>query len=99
VRLASSVAVSGGEQATKSFSASEFRRVMQSANFIGAVAFWRTLEPLADPELRTRLQAMGVLAELARSSFAAWGGMAYSPQESESFEYCGLTPRGVRSPG
>jgi len=40
---------------------------MQSANFIGALRFWRTLERLASPESRTRLHAMGVLAELAQS--------------------------------
>jgi len=71
VKFASSVAVSERKQGTKTFSAAEFRRVMRSANFIGAVTFWRALEHLADPEPRTRLHAMGVLAELARGSFAA----------------------------
>ena len=67
MRLASSTAVSDGEQAAKNFSAAEFPIVMQSANFIGALRFWRTLERLAAPESRTRLHAMGVLAELAQS--------------------------------
>jgi len=66
------------------------------ASFVGAVAFWRDLERLADPELRTQLRAMGILTEIARISFAACGGMAYSPQQAECFEYCGLTPQGVR---
>ena len=92
-------AVEDGEQATKTFSAMEFREAMRTSSFIGAVTFWRTLERLADPESRTRLHAMGVLMELARSSFAACGGTAYSPQQAECFGYCGLTPRGIRSPG
>jgi hypothetical protein len=96
---ASSLAVSQGEQGTKTFSATEFREVMRTSSFIGAVTFWRALERLADPESRTRLLAMALLAELARSSFAACEGMAYSPQQAECFEYCGLTPRGMRPPG
>jgi hypothetical protein len=99
VRLASSLAVSDGEQATKAFSTTEFREVMRTSSFIGAVTFWRALEHLADPEPRTRLRAMGFLAELARSSFAACGGIAYSPQQAECFEYCGLKPIGIRVPG
>jgi hypothetical protein len=72
---------------------------MGSSNFVGAVAFWRALEHLADPEPQTRLHAMILLAELARGSFAACGGMAYSPQQAECLEYCGLTPIGIRRPG
>jgi hypothetical protein len=92
-------AISDRKQSSKTFTAAEFRQVMNCASFIGAVKFWRLLDGLAHPESRTRLHAIGLLAELARTSFAACGGMAFSPQQAECFEYCGLTPRGVRSPG
>jgi hypothetical protein len=56
---------------------------MRSSNFIGAVTFWRSLERLADPEPRTRFQAMCVLQELAKLAYANCGGLAFSPQEAE----------------
>jgi hypothetical protein len=87
------------ETDTKTFTAAEFRRAMKSANFVGAVAFWRQLERLAGPVTLTRIHTMGVLEELARSSFADCSGMAFSPQQAECFEYLGLKPLGIRPPG
>jgi hypothetical protein len=81
------------------FSAAEFCQLMQAYNFMGAVAFWRQSERLARPEKRTCLHAMRLLCELARRAFEDCQGLAFSPQQAERFEYCGLTPIGIRSPG
>ena len=90
--------VSAG-QATKRFSAEEFRRVMRSSNFVGSVSFWRALERLADPECLTRFHAMGFLQELGQRSLEDCEGLAYSPQHAACLEYCGFPPDGVRPPG
>lgn len=84
---------------TKLLTALEFRQVMRASNFIGAVAFWRALERLTQPEPQTRLDAMQILRDLARQAFEDCGRIAFSPQEAECFEYCGLKPLGLRSPG
>jgi hypothetical protein len=86
MRIASSVTTAQDGQ-TKQFSAEEFRKVMNSSHFVGAVAFWRSLESLAQPEPQTRLHAMGVLRELARKSFDDCLGLAYSPQQAECLAY------------
>jgi hypothetical protein len=72
---------------------------MQAFNFVGAVLFWRQLERLAVPERPTRKHATGLLRELAKRAFEDCQGWAYSPQQAESFEYCGLKTIGVRRPG
>jgi hypothetical protein len=51
MRFATHVIVSApADGTTKRFTEDEFRRVMRSSNFVGAVAFWQHLEHLADPE-------------------------------------------------
>jgi hypothetical protein len=87
------------DETTKRLTEDEFRRVMRSANFVGAVAFWQHLERLADPESRTCLHTLGVLTEIGRRAFDDCGGYAYSPQQRECFEYLGFEPLGIRSPG
>jgi hypothetical protein len=72
---------------------------MRSCNFVGACAFWRALDRLAHPEPLTRFHAIGVLQEFARKAFDKCHGVAYSPQEAECFEFCGLTPLGILSTG
>jgi hypothetical protein len=72
---------------------------MRACNFVGAVAFWRQLERLADPEQQTRMHAMGVLRELGKRAFDDCEGLALSPHQAECFMYCGMTPTGIRSPG
>jgi len=84
---------------TQSFTYQEFGRIMRCSNFIGAVAFWRSLERLTVPEESTRSHALGVLRELARRSFEDCAGFPFSPQHAECLEYCGFAPIGVRSPG
>jgi hypothetical protein len=69
---------------------------MRCSNFVGAVAFWRSVEKLAAPERRTRFHALGVLREFARLSFEDCAGFAFSPQHAECLEYCGFAPIGVR---
>ena len=54
---------------------------------------------LSDPEARTRLHAMGVLRELARSSLADCEGAAYSPEHAEAWAFCGFPPAAIRTPG
>jgi hypothetical protein len=76
----------------------EFGKVLRSSNFVGAVVFWRALERLAAPDPHTRLHAMGVLRQLAERAFDDCLAIAYSPQEAECLQYCGLTPMGVRPP-
>jgi hypothetical protein len=98
VKLASQVAVDDGV-GTKSFSADEFRKIMRSNFFVGATEFWRQLERIAGPETLTRIHAMGVLKELAESSFADCGGRPYSPQQADCLRYCGFEPIAVRPPG
>jgi hypothetical protein len=92
-----SVAISDDEQTLKKFTVSEFRRILQASNLVATVAFWRGIEPLAPPELK--LRAMGILREFAVLAYEDCRGWAFSPQQAECFEYCGLTPWGVRSPG
>jgi hypothetical protein len=72
---------------------------MRSANFVGAVMFWRQLELLAAPDWHTSLHARAVLKEFAQRPYADCDGYAYSPVEAGCFEYCGLEPKGVRPPG
>jgi hypothetical protein len=74
----------------------ELCRILRASGFVGAVAFWRPLEQLAPPELAER--AKGTLHVIARFTYEECEGMAYSPEQAESFEYCGLNPRGVRRP-
>jgi hypothetical protein len=81
------------------FSAAEFSQIMQAYNFMGAVAFWRQLEPLAAPERPTREHAMDLLRELARRAFEDCQGFALAPQQAECFLFCRLTPTGIRNPG
>jgi hypothetical protein len=95
MRRADSVTVAD----SKAFTAEEFGRIMRSCNFVGAVAFWRTLDRLAHPELQTRLHATGMLRELAKKAFDECEGLAFSPQEAECLQYCGFAPAGVRPLG
>jgi hypothetical protein len=88
-----------GIDRTAKDTAEEFRKVLRSSNFVGAVVFWRALERLAAPDSHTRLHAMGVLRQLAERAFYDCLGVAFSLQEAECFRYCGLTPAGVRTPG
>ena len=60
MRMASAVVIADGADA-KSFTADEFRRLMRSSFFVGAVSFWRMLKQLTTPERITRLHANGVL--------------------------------------
>ena len=53
MRLARNVTVAEDSQ-TKQFTAEEFRKVMNSCHFVGAVAFWHSLEGLAQPDPQTR---------------------------------------------
>jgi hypothetical protein len=87
------------ERTTKHLTAEEFQKVQRATFFTGATAFWRQLERLADPEQGTRIHAMGVLRELARSSFEDCQGFAYSVPHFNSLTYAGFSPAGVRSPG
>jgi hypothetical protein len=98
MRKASTITVAEDGQ-TKQFTAAEFGKVMNASHFVGAVAFWRALERLANPDPHTRFHAMGVLQELARMAFADCGGVAVSPQEAECFAYCGYRSVEIRSPG
>lgn len=98
MRLSASVALAE-KSGTKRFTEEEFRMAMRSSSFTGAVAFWRSLEQLACPESITRMHAMGVLKEMARQAYEDCRGHAYSPQQLECLEYCGLKPKGVRLPG
>lgn len=99
MRRASKVVVSDdSDSGSKRFSAAEFRNVMRSANFLGAVAFWRGLEKY-HPDSVTALHAMNILRILAESRVKDCHGLAYSPQEAECLEYCGLKPVGVMPPG
>ncbi len=100
MRIATNIIVSEecDVNTTKRFHAEEFRRVQRSSNFFGAVAFWRAIERLADPEPQTRFHAMGVLRALAESQFQDCGGVALTPQYAEAFRYCGLRAA-VRAPG
>jgi hypothetical protein len=72
---------------------------MRSANLVGAFAFWRNLEGLAQPEERTRFHAQGVLHALAESHFRDCGGVAFREQHAEAFRYCGFEPVRIAAPG
>ena len=103
MRLATHVTVEDhpldDDRNTKRFTSEEFRRIQRSFFFLGCVAFWRQLERLADPASGTRLHAMGILRQMARSSFEDCEGAAYSPEHAEALAFCGLAPVGVQSPG
>ena len=75
---------SDDQRNTKCFTSDEFRRVQRSMFFLGCVSFWRQLERLSDPEPFTRLHAMGVLREMARSSLEDCEGLAFSLQHAGS---------------
>ena len=98
MKLAANVAVAG-KFATKRFTDEELRQAMRSSSFTGAVTFWKSLEQLAIPESITRMHAMGVLKVMARQAYEDCGGHAYSPQQFECLEYCGLKPKGIRLAG
>jgi hypothetical protein len=88
---AESVAI-GEQQLTRE----EFCRMLRASGFIAIVAFWRPLERLAPHEFAERAKA--TLSAIASFTYEECGGVAFSPEEAESFEYCGLKPRGVRGP-
>jgi hypothetical protein len=99
-RLAAKVVVlDSGNTDKKKFNTEDFRRIMNSQNFIGAVAFWRAIEGLAKPELMTRVHAEGVLHAMAESHYELTRGIAYSPQHAECFRYCGFEPVRLASLG
>jgi hypothetical protein len=82
---------------TKHFTAEEFGKVLRSSNFVGAVAFWRALERLAPPDPPIRLNAIGVLRELAKHAFDECLGFAFSTNKKTTvFKNAppGLTYRG-----
>ena len=97
MRLATKVRVTCPEEPAKTFTAEEFRRVMRSANLVGAFAFWCALESLAESDERTRFHARGVLRAMAESQFINCKGVAFSEQHAEAFRYCGLVPLAVHS--
>jgi hypothetical protein len=80
LKLASTVVVGDAhiDFTTKQFTAEEFRKLMRSANFVGACLFWQELAMLAAPDRQTSLHARGVLKEIAKGRYADCGGYAYS---------------------
>jgi hypothetical protein len=90
---------SDADQALRSFTAEEFGQIQRAQSFTGSVAFWRTLDRLAHPEVETRFHAVAILRELAELAYADCGGHAFSPQQAECFEYCGLAPKSIRPAG
>jgi hypothetical protein len=95
MRQASTVTITEGEQ-VRTFSTAEFLAVMRSANFVGAFAFWRALDRLAEPEVLVCFHARGVLTELARRSFQDCGGTALSEQHAEALRHFGFEPTPVQ---
>jgi hypothetical protein len=93
MRMAAATSIA--EKRTQSFSADELRR---SANFVGAVLFWRELQLLSIPDAHTNLRAQDLLRDLGRRRYADCDGYACSSIEAKCFEYCGLEPKGVRPP-
>ena len=74
--------VAEGQCITKQFSAEEFGKVLRSANFIGACAFFRAIERLASPGWHTNFQAHGVLREFAMRVYEDCQGIALSTRGS-----------------
>lgn len=63
---------------TRSFTSSGFTQILRASEFVAVTSFWRHIERLAEPELRTCLHALGFLRELAKRAFADCDGWALS---------------------
>ena len=87
------------EELTKTLTSEDFLRVMRSANFVGAYAYWRQLERVARPEESTCLHARGILRAMAELHFRDCRGVAFSEQHAEAFRYCGFEPVRCALPG
>jgi hypothetical protein len=77
----------------------EFGQIQRAQSFIGSVSFWRALHRLAKPSAEITFHATLILREIAELAYADCGGYAFSPQQADCFEYCGLVPKGIRAPG